>query len=465
MKKLFLALLACAFVHALQAQTQVTLRVDMSNTPVDGVVNLAGDMMDEAGLGTDWSPADPGNELADPDGDGIWEITFTVAPGNYQYKFVNGDAGWETIPSGCAFNGNRELIVGGAPVTQQFCFNTCDFECSTTVDVDVTFQVNTVGTGIDTVILAGSFGAAGLPNWDGDGDGSIYLTDPDGDGLFTTTQTLPTGTYQYKLLNGPNGWETVPCDCQVSGNREVVVGTTSPLVLAPVYIGDCDNTFNGDDPVDVTFSVDMSGTSLGPGGLFVAGSFQSPAWQKNVTQLTDPDGDEIYTVTVPILPGEFEYKFYNGDFTQAPDPSNTDYYAEAGTLYGFYDFRTNGCGCEGAGFNNRLLNVEGAAPITLPTYIFNSCESITATNDLSTAANVRLFPNPMSGSAYLEFEGAAENRHTAVVTDGLGRQVRSYAAFAGQQLRIEKGLLAPGFYLVTLRNEKGESATVKLSVQ
>jgi hypothetical protein len=459
MKKVMLSLLALATGLALNAQTQVTLRVDMANQTVDPAgPRVAGNLQAAAGIGTDWTPAGPGNQLTDPDGDKIYEIVLTLPAGNYEYKFLNGDA-WgkdESVPGACATNGNRGLTVGAMPVTQSFCYGACDATCPTSVDVPVTFKVNMNGLTVNApgMILAGGFGSAGYPNWNGGADG-IVMTDADADGIWETTLTLKTGAWQYKFLNGLNGWESVPCDCSASGNREVVATSNpAPVVLDPVFYRECDNVFNGNTAAPVTFRVDMSAEALGPGGLFVAGSFQNPAWQKNVIQLTDGNGDDIYEVVFDVLPGEHEYKYFNGT---NGDPGS-DTYAESG-----YDFRQNGCGCPTAGFNNRLLNVNSSAPLSLPIFVYNSCDFTSSTKDLSTATNIRLFPNPTSRNAYLEFEGAGE--HSAFIADQTGRLVRSYAAINGNQLRIEKGALTPGLYFVTLRNDKGESATLKLSIQ
>lgn len=463
MKRIFLPILAIVAAFSLHAQTPVTLKVDMKNTTVNGVVNVAGDIQEAAGFGPNWTPTATGNELSDADGDGIWEITFSVPPGVYNYKFVNGDDGWENVPSACANSGNRRLIVDAVPVTRQFCFEKCENECTVEVNVDVTFQVNMVGLAVSTdgMIMAGSFGSSGYPNWNGSADG-IKMEDPDGDGIWTKTLTLKNGTYNYKFLNGVNGWENVPCACSVAGNREFVVPpSAAPVTVPPVFIKDCDNTFNGNIAAAVTFRVDMSSESLGPGGLFLAGSLQAQPWTKNVDKLSDANGDDIYEITLDVAPGEHEYKFYNGDYTQGSPTGGDDQFAEGQG----YNFNDNGCGCLGGGFNNRLLNVVSGPPVTLPVYVYNSCQVTSATHDLSTAANIRIYPNPASRNAYLEFEGAQSGEHSVLIVNQFGQTVRTYESFAGQQLQIQKGNLVPGLYFVTLRNAKGESATLKLNIQ
>jgi hypothetical protein len=70
----------------------------------------------------------------------------------------------------------------------------------------------------------------------------------------------------------------------------------------------------------VKFSVDMTGQTVSPNGVHVAGDFQEEAgfeggdWQSNTTLMTGEPGTEIYSVVVDIPAfAKYEYKFINGD--------------------------------------------------------------------------------------------------------------------------------------------------------
>ncbi len=70
--------------------------------------------------------------------------------------------------------------------------------------------------------------------------------------------------------------------------------------------------------VSVTFQVDMNGQTVSPLGVHVAGNWQEEAgfpgdWQPNTAQLADGNSDGIYTLTVDIPAGQYEYKFLNGN--------------------------------------------------------------------------------------------------------------------------------------------------------
>ena len=70
--------------------------------------------------------------------------------------------------------------------------------------------------------------------------------------------------------------------------------------------------------IDFTFEVDMNGETVSANGVHVAGNFQDEAgaagdWDPGTTELTDDDVDGIYSLTVNIPAGGYEYKFINGN--------------------------------------------------------------------------------------------------------------------------------------------------------
>lgn len=70
--------------------------------------------------------------------------------------------------------------------------------------------------------------------------------------------------------------------------------------------------------VSLTLQVDMSQQTISSQGIHVAGNFQSEAgfgndWDPAATPMTDPDGDQIYHITLQIPSGTYEYKFINGN--------------------------------------------------------------------------------------------------------------------------------------------------------
>ena len=110
----------------------VTIHVDMTNETIsDEGVHIAGSMQS-------WDPAS--SDMTDTDGDGIYEITFNLTPGDtIQYKFINGN-NWDGAEntsglSDCSIEDdmvghNRFHIVGESDDTlTPVCFGYC-VDCS-----------------------------------------------------------------------------------------------------------------------------------------------------------------------------------------------------------------------------------------------------------------------------------------------------------------------------------------------
>ena len=64
--------------------------------------------------------------------------------------------------------------------------------------------------------------------------------------------------------------------------------------------------------VDVTFQVDMQNQTVSGDGIHLAGSFQG--WDPGATEMTDPDLDDVYTVTLQLSAADYhEFKYVNGN--------------------------------------------------------------------------------------------------------------------------------------------------------
>ena len=81
----------------------------------------------------------------------------------------------------------------------------------------------------------------------------------------------------------------------------------------------------------VTFTVHAE-----PGkSVYLAGSFNN--WDPQATKMVDKSGDGIYTVSVTLAPGIYEYKFVvNGVWTLDPDPDRDWTQNGLGTLNSVY---------------------------------------------------------------------------------------------------------------------------------
>ncbi|MGY8888711.1 MAG: T9SS type A sorting domain-containing protein, partial [Flavobacteriales bacterium] len=183
--------------------SSVTLRVDMTTQEAvsENGVHVAGNFQG-------WNPG--ASALDDSDGDGIWELVLEMAPGEYQFKFVNGNdwggAGAGNIdnenPVGdCVIDGNRSLTVGEESQVYEACYNNCPgIACAPDPEAaEITFRVNmdNEDVSLDGVYLISSFTS---PAWQ---EGAVSMTDADGDNVWEVTVNVsgPADLF-YKFTNG-----------------------------------------------------------------------------------------------------------------------------------------------------------------------------------------------------------------------------------------------------------------------
>lgn len=235
--------------------------------------------------------------------------------------------------------------------------------------VEVTFSLNMPisAASPNGIHIAGSFGD---PNNDGIQDNLLPSWVPsgvelasDGNGLWSVTLDLIPSSYNYKFING-NDWffgENVICSGLANGERTVVIGEENQ-VLPTVCFNQCTNCILS----GVTFQVDMSNQTVSPNGVHLAGSFADansdgtidnpyPNWNPGGIALTNA-GNGIWSVTLDLAAGSYEYKFVNGS-----DWSNPEFFSA-------------GAPCVQGSFGNRLITV-GSVNQTLPLVCWNECVS------------------------------------------------------------------------------------------
>ncbi len=187
---------------------------------------------------------------------------------------------------------------------------------------DVTFQVNMsvqIAKGAfdpakDAISVRGSFN-----EW-----GKTDMTDPDADKIYTVKVSVAAGQVKYKYFHnagGKDNWE---------GGDDKVINVTANTVL-PVAFFDGELMPSGAD-ANVTFKANMKlplkqkDLVKATGKVYAAGSFNE--WNTTADELTDPDGDSVYTKTVVIKSAQLiNYKFLYGNkaggTTWENDPNKT----------------------------------------------------------------------------------------------------------------------------------------------
>jgi len=184
-------------------------------------------------------------------------------------------------------------------------------------------------------------------------DPGFAMTDPDGDDVWSITLDLDPAAYTYKYRNGAwtewdtgGGWEDLlGQECAVGqwSDREVIVGAAD-MVIETVCFSSCTSECLTVTSYDVTFQVDMHDVDgFNPSdGVYLQGSFNG--WCGFCNPMSDENGDNIYTLTIGIPEGEYEYLYttngWEGLVGGAPLNSSCDYVP--GDEWANYGFNLSG---------------------------------------------------------------------------------------------------------------------------
>jgi glucan 1,4-alpha-glucosidase len=159
-----------------------------SATPDPSSVTIAGSLQSELGCPGDWDPACATTHLTYDSNDDVWQGTFSVPAGSYQYKAALNDAWDENYGLHAGLNGDNIPLALPSDTSVRFYY---DHKSHWVTD----------NQGSVIAVAAGSFqselGCSG--DWD-PGCLRSWLEDPDGDGTYSfVTTALPAGTYEAKV--------------------------------------------------------------------------------------------------------------------------------------------------------------------------------------------------------------------------------------------------------------------------
>lgn len=287
------ALLLLAGASTVASATEVTFRFRPEGTP--GAVSVAGYFN---GWSVEASP------LADPDGDGLWELSVDLSPGRHPYKFVVDGTTWITDATAPEFEDdgfggkNSVLLVGEARLVVEGVPGTLAADGSVVpLDAPVRFRFRPEG-GAGTVSVAGTFN-----EWS---TTATPLAGPDDAGVWEAVLRLDPGRYAYKFVVDGGRWITDLTaaafeDDGFGGENSVLVVGTEPIVVG-VPIAGSDPALLG--PL-VTFRFAPGGGR--PNAVSVAGSFDD--WNAAAHPLADPDRDGVWEARFRLPAGTYAYEF------------------------------------------------------------------------------------------------------------------------------------------------------------
>jgi hypothetical protein len=370
--------------------------------------------------------------MSDPEGDGIWTLTIPLAAGTYEYKFSADNWGTqETLLAGspCTVTNfgftNRTLVVSADANLPVVCWGACS-DCGSAPNiVDITFQLDMNGqTGFTTPEVNGTFNG-----WCGSCN---PMTDADGDNVWTTTITLPAGDYQYKFsYDNWTGQETLvagsSCTFTDGAFTNRIISANTDVTIDTVCWSSCDACGQSSGPYNVTFNLDMSQVGFSFVAPEINGGFNN--WCGNCAALSDPDGDNIWSITIPLASGSHQYKFsydnWSGQEEFTPDAACT--------------FTENG-------FTNRLIDVTDN--IVLNAVCWGSCEGCGNSVNEMENNDVRLMPNPTEDFTVINWKGSNQSIR---VFNAQGQLILSEQLAQGQQqFTLNAEALSTGMYTVVL---------------
>lgn len=299
----------------------------------------------------------------------------------------------------------------------------------------VTFKVdmnNYTGGSFTTVYVSGSFNS-----WSGN---SNALSDADADGVWEGTFPLTDDSIEYKFTM--DNWAkqeslTPGSTCtKTTGNfTNRFVQLTGNIALSKVCFESC----SACTPVNnksVTFNVNMKQYTGTYTNVYVSGNFNG--WSGNSNQLTDADGDKIFSGTFDITQDSIEYKF-------TVDNWKDDEKLTAGST----------CTKTTGQFTNRIGVVNGDS--AMPAVCWEKCVSCaTAGNNTIAANGVKVFPNPGSGRFNISASFSNLTSGNIEVFDVVGQKLYS-KGFSGKAINTEINLNSakPGMYLMVINTAEG----------
>jgi hypothetical protein len=349
------------------------------------------------------------------------------------FNFENEGAGTAAINFDNNYNKLSMFFNYGTPgsATGEQTYYFDDIEVGEPVVVstfNVLFKVDMSQAGVtfNTPEVNGTFN-----NWCG---GCAPMSDADGDNIWELTIPLEAGTYEFKYAyDNWAGSENLipgsPCTVTNSGftNRSLVV--TGDMVMEPVCYGFCEACTNVQVPVNVTFAVDMTqytGTYTTPE---VNGTFNN--WCGGCAPMSDANGDDIWELTIPLTPGNYEFKFA------------VDNWADSEQL-------AEGLPCTitTGGFTNRVLVVEEAE--TLSTVCWASCEAcIVSVEENETNNWFTLYPNPSNDVLFIQ-NNVPFGTATVRMFDLSGKLVLENQNFMASNGTLSTEALSDGLYTVQI---------------
>jgi glucoamylase len=209
-----------------------------SHTPNPSAVTIAGSLQSELGCPGDWQPDCAATHLTYDAGDDVWQGTFALPAGGYEYKAALNNSWDENYGLHAQSNGANVPLNLASSASVKFYY---DHKSHWVTDNKSSVIAVAPGSFQSELVCPGDWDPSCLRSW---------LEDPDGDGIYSfETTALPHGSYETKVaineswdenygaggvFNGPNIPFTVPVDnTKVTFNYVASTHVLTVVVASP----------------------------------------------------------------------------------------------------------------------------------------------------------------------------------------------------------------------------------------
>jgi len=191
-----------------------------SHTAQPGSVTIAGSLQSELGCPGDWQPECATTHLTYDVNDTVWQGTWTVPAGAYEYKAALNGAWDENYGAHAAQNGDNIGLAGGSSVKFYY-----DHETHWITDSKNSVIATVPGSYQSEIGCTGDWDPACLRSW---------LEDPDGNGVYEfSTDAIPSGNYEAKVAIGESWDENYGAGGQSNGaNIAFSVGALATVTFS-----------------------------------------------------------------------------------------------------------------------------------------------------------------------------------------------------------------------------------------
>ena len=310
------------------AQPQAASRV-AEHTPNPTSVTIAGSLQSEIGCAGDWDPGCAATHLTYDANDDVWQGTWNVPAGSYEFKAALNDGWSENYGLNAAPGGANIPLNLGAATSVKFYY---DHKSHWIADNTNSVIAVAPGSFQSELGCSGDWDPTCLRSW---------LEDPDGDGIYTfETTALPAGNYEGKVaLN--ESWD-------VNYGQGGVQNGTNIGFIVPAANSKVTFSYTATSHV-LTIQVQSGPT------VTLVGSLQSELgcagdWDPTcaATYLDLDANDDVFQRTFTVPAGGYEYKVaLNNSWDEnygahaAPGGANIPLTADGSATKFYYDHKSH----------------------------------------------------------------------------------------------------------------------------